>query len=219
MIRFSTHSDIPAMRKIWDACFPGDEGYADFFFKTLYNKALVFEQDCTVTSMLHLLPFKRDDGAAITYIYGVGTLPEYRRRGQSAALITAALNDNDICILIPAEDWLFGFYEKFGFKTVFYKHEFTTPPLETGRNATLDDIPILNAIYRNAITPRVERTDEHWSHYLENILVFDEAYAIMSKKCVIEAFGRDTSSSLTNKPFGMANQWPSGNAYLEAMYN
>jgi GNAT superfamily N-acetyltransferase len=219
MVRYSNPTDIPDMRKIWDACFPDDRNFADFFFKILYNKAIVFERDNTVTGMLHLLPFTRDDGAPVTYIYGVGTLPDYRRQGQSAALISAALNESGICILIPAESWLFRFYEKFGFKTVFYKHVFTTPPLEIGRRATLNDIPKLNTIYRASVTPRIERTDSHWKNYLRNILVFDEAYVILSNKCVIEAFGRDMSSTMTNNPFGMANKWTSERAYLEAMYN
>jgi GNAT superfamily N-acetyltransferase len=219
MVRYSTSADIPAMRIIWDECFPEDKGFADFFFSELYNKALVFEEKDNVTGMLHLLPFMRDDGAPVTYIYGVGTLPEYRRRGQSAALITAALNDNDICVLIPAEPWLFGFYEKFGFKTVFFKNEFKTPPLELGRKATSCDIPMLNSIYCDSVTPRIERTNAHWSHYLRDILVFDDAYAILSKKCVIEAFGREMSSTMTDKPFGMATDWITEKAYLNVMYN
>ncbi|MCL2081201.1 MAG: GNAT family N-acetyltransferase [Oscillospiraceae bacterium] len=219
MIRYSQPADMPAMRGIWDACFPEDRAFAGFFFKNLYGRALVFETGGQVTSMLHLLPFKRGDGADVTYIYGVGTLPEYRRRGQSAALINAALSGGGCCILIPAEPWLFGFYEKFGFKTVFYKYEFKTPPLDRARRANPSDIPMLNAVYRAAVSPRVERTDTHWSHYLDDILVFDGGYAILSNKCVIEAFGTDVSSAMTEIPFGMATAWPAEKAYLNAMYN
>lgn len=219
MIRFSNNADFPVMREIWDACFPEDKAFADIFFSKIYSKALVYEQDGMVTSMLHLLPYTRSDGADVTYIYGVGTLPEYRRRGHSAALINETLNTFDVCILIPGEPWLFGFYEKFGFKTVFYKYEFTAPPLENARKATLDDIPTLNRIYRSAVEPRIERTDEHWCNYLSEILVFDEGYVILSNKCIIEAFGVGMSSAMTNKPYGMANKWINKNTYLGAMYD
>ena len=219
MIRRSQPADVPAMRGIWDACFPGDRAFADFFFKKLYGKALVFESDGKVTSMLHLLPFKRGDGADVTYIYGVGTLPEYRRRGQSAALINAALSGGGACILIPAEPWLFGFYAKFGFKPVFYKHNFKTPPLDRARKAVRSDIPALDKIYRAAVSPRVEREEAHWVHYLGHIIVFNDGYAILSDKCVIEAFGAGMSSVMTDIPFGMATAWPSEKAYLNAMYN
>lgn len=219
MVRFSDNTDFPAMRKIWDACFPDDKAFAETFFNSIYRKALVFEQNGNVTAMLHLLPFTRSDGVPVTYIYAVGTLPEYRKLGQSAALIKEALSICDTCILIPGEPWLFGFYEKFGFRTVFFRHKFTTPPLEKSRKATADDIPMLNSIYCEAVEPRLERDPEHWNNYLNEIMVFDKGYAILSNKCVIEAFGIGMSSVMTDLPYGMANKWIGENTYLGAMYD
>lgn len=219
MVRFSNNADFPAMRKIWDACFPEDTAFAETFFNRIYREALVFEQDGKVTAMLHLLPFTRSDGIPVTYIYAVGTLPDYRRLGQSAALIKKALNMYDTCILIPGEPWLFGFYEKFGFRTAFFRHKFTTPPYENARKALIDDIPMLNRIYQEAVEPRLERDTEHWTNYLCDIMVFDEGYAILLNKCVIEAFGHGMSSVMTEIPYGMASKWIGKNTYLGAMYD
>ena len=221
MIRYAKADDLPALRFIWNACFPADVGFGVFFFSELYKpeQSLVFD-DGKVTSMLHMLPFTRSDGKPVTYIYGVGTLPEYRRRGQSAALIKEALRVNDICFLIPQEKWLFGFYEQFGFKTTFYKREFSAAGLEEARRAGNGDIPLLNKYYQDALDVRVERSSKHWENMLENgIFMLDGGYAIVDGNIALEAFGPATSSKMTGKPFGMANQWAGESAYLNFMYN
>lgn len=223
MTRFAGAGDLPALRTVWDACFPGDTAFGGFFFSELYKpeQALVFQQDDRVTGMLHMLPFKRNDGADAAYIYGVGTLPEYRRRGQSAALITEAARLNDVCFLIPQEERLFGFYERFGFKTVFYTRGFHADVPANARRAGIEDIPLLDGIYRDAVDVRVERSARHWSHIIDDggIFMWDGGYAVISDGEITEAFGAGTASEITGKPLGMANKWPVGSAYLNFMYN
>ncbi|MCL1821128.1 MAG: GNAT family N-acetyltransferase [Oscillospiraceae bacterium] len=218
MVRYARDDDIPAMKMIWNACFPRDIEYGEFFFRELYSKAVLFEQDGKVTGMLHMLPFTRDDGESVTYIYGVSVLPEHRGNGQSAALIKEVLRTNTICVLIPAEPWLFGFYGNFGFKTVFFRHNFTTPPLNTARKAKKADIPFLRDIYAKSVTPRLERTDRHWEHYLNDVFIFSGGYAVISGERVIEAFGDGMSPTMTNIPYGMATGWKE-KSYLGLMYD
>jgi GNAT superfamily N-acetyltransferase len=212
-----------ALRDIWDVCFPGDTAFGDFFFSELYKpeQALVFQCEDSITSMLHMLPFKRGDGEDTAYIYGVGTLPEYRRQGQSAALIKEAMRLNPTCFLIPQEEWLYGFYEQFGFKTVFYEYDFNAEIPASARLANVEDIPAMNAIYQSAVDVRVERSGQHWGHILNGggVFIWDGGYAIAENAIVTEAFGTHTSSKVTGKPLGMANKWQTDNSYLNFMYN
>lgn len=223
MIRLANTGDMETLRGIWNACFVGEEGFGVFFFSELYKpeQTLVYEKpDGTVTSMLHMLPYTRGDGEPVTYVYGVGTLPEYRRRGHSAAVIREALRINGVCFLIPQEPWLFGFYEQFGFKTVFYKREFRVNGPENARRAVSDDIPRLNEYYSTAIDNSVKRTPTHWSHILQNkTLIWNGGYAIYDGESITEAFGVGTSSEMTNISFGMATEWTDEKAYLNLMYN
>lgn len=69
--------------------------------------------------MLHLLPFESQLGRT-TYIYGVATAPEFRRRGLAGKLMGEAMRliadrGDDAALLIPSEEWLRGFYAPYGF--------------------------------------------------------------------------------------------------------
>ena len=56
------------------------------------------------------------------YLYGIATDPEYQHRGISSRLISKMLetcksNGADFSFLIPADEGLIPFYEKFGYQT------------------------------------------------------------------------------------------------------
>lgn len=56
-----------------------------------------------------------------TYIYGVATAPEFRRRGLAGKLMREAMRligeqGDEAAFLIPSEEWLHGFYAKYGFE-------------------------------------------------------------------------------------------------------
>ena len=68
---------------------------------------------------IHLLPFESQLGRT-TYIYGVATAPEFRRRGLAGKLMGEAMRliadrGDDAALLIPSEEWLRGFYAPYGF--------------------------------------------------------------------------------------------------------
>ena len=70
--------------------------------------------------MLHLVPFESELGRS-TYIYGVATAPEFRRRGLAGKLMREAMRligeqGDEAAFLIPSEEWLHGFYAKYGFE-------------------------------------------------------------------------------------------------------
>jgi len=130
MIRFAESRDREAVASIWRECF-GDEGYyIDFFLNNLFKseRCLIYDYEGTPAAMLHLLPINLIDQAATfktQYIYAAATLPAFQRRGLMAKLIDFAVvygieKGFKFTSLLPANQSLYGYYEKCGFKSAFY---------------------------------------------------------------------------------------------------
>ena len=92
MIRFAEQSDFPAIRSLWETCFPDEGGFNDYFFSHLYEPQhmLLLTQENTLCAMLQMLPYTlsiNGNPHEITYIYGVCTHPAHRRHGYAAELL------------------------------------------------------------------------------------------------------------------------------------
>ena len=106
---------------MWTAAFGDDEQFIDSFLIRYYSRSrmLTAEYEGRTAAMLHLLPFESQLGRT-TYIYGVATAPEFRRRGLAGKLMGEAMRliadrGDDAALLIPSEEWLRGFYAPYGF--------------------------------------------------------------------------------------------------------
>ena len=115
------HPDEIACKELWTAAFGDDEQFIDSFLIRYYSRSrmLTAEYEGRTAAMLHLLPFESQLGRT-TYIYGVATAPEFRRRGLAGKLMGEAMQliadrDDDAALLIPSEEWLRGFYAAYGF--------------------------------------------------------------------------------------------------------
>lgn len=129
MIRLATSKDTPVVRNMWKTCFGDTEEYMDLHFSEKYkeeNTLLYFEGEEAVAS-LQMLPYSiRFYGQVIPFYYlaGLCTLADYREKGYMRQLINESfkiMTDRNIpiCGLVPAEDWLFNYYSKFGFAQIF----------------------------------------------------------------------------------------------------
>jgi len=122
--------------EIWKKSFGDPDWYIEFMFKYRFKpeKTLTYLSDGKPVSMLMLLPAKLTN-QEIFYVYGVATLPEYRRQGFSSALISYAnrsLPESTLgTFLCPATESLFSYYEKQKYESAFYMSEY---------NATLDEL-------------------------------------------------------------------------------
>ena len=115
------HPDEIACKELWTAAFGDDEQFIDSFLIRYYSRSrmLTAEYEGRTAAMLHLLPFESQLGRT-TYIYGVATAPEFRRRGLAGKLMGEAMRliadrGDDAALLIPSEEWLRGFYAPYGF--------------------------------------------------------------------------------------------------------
>lgn len=118
------------IKRLWSESFNDSKEYVEMFFNRVYRDedGLFLEHDGKVVSSLLLQQYDFLFWGSVLkmgYISGAATRRQYRGRGFMAKLLKEALiasyNRGDVfCSLIPAHEWLYYYYSKFGFKTVFY---------------------------------------------------------------------------------------------------
>lgn len=197
MIRFADTADFPAVRQLWETCFPDEGGFNDYFFAHIFSSEhtlLLLAQD-TLCAMVQMLPctLRTPAGSrAATYIYGACTAPAMRKRGYMAELLQHTFTLDRAAgrvasILIPQEAWLFGFYEKFGYQPAFYVHEgcFTAASAHADaacRRMTEEDIPALRAFHEKqtaSLAYAITRSCAQWQEQLSMFQALDgDAFAL-----------------------------------------
>ncbi len=131
MIRFSVNEDKDELIHLWREVF-GDELEAinlffDYHFKP--ENTVVYDDNGKIASMFYLLEGNfviSGEAHPSYYLYAAATDENYRGRGIMGNMLkfaedTAASRGKDYICLLPAEDSLYGYYSKHGFKTVFRK--------------------------------------------------------------------------------------------------
>ena len=136
-IRNATMEDLPAVAAVEAACFPATEAAtAEEFAGRLAHYAghfwLLFEQGelvafvdgfCTdtpdLTDAMYADASLHNENGAWQMIFGVNTLPEYRRRGLAGQLletaIAAARQQGRKGLVLTCKDKLVHYYARFGF--------------------------------------------------------------------------------------------------------
>ena len=136
-IRNATMDDLPAIAAVEAACFPAAEAataeefagrlahYADHFWLLFEDGQLAAFVDgfCTdtpdLTDEMYADAALHDENGAWQMIFGVNTLPEYRRRGLAGQLletaIAAAKQQGRKGLVLTCKDKLVHYYARFGF--------------------------------------------------------------------------------------------------------
>lgn len=161
-IQFAAKETAPLVRRMWKQTFDDTDEFLDLFFDCKYkdSNTLIYITDNVAAASLQMLPYEINfygEKIPFAYLAGLCTLPEYRKRGYMAKLIRKAhqvLTERNIplSILVPAEEWLFGFYEKYGYEKVFDKGEEPIYPLKAilDRHITLKEAyKEFNTLYAN----------------------------------------------------------------------
>ncbi len=137
-IRTATMADLPRVAAVEAACFPATEAATEAEFAArlaVYpNHFWLLEQDGELISFINGMvsdePDLRDEmyadaslhdeAGAWQMIFGVNTLPQYRRRGMAARVMERVIADAKAqgrkgCVL-TCKDQLVHYYETFGFR-------------------------------------------------------------------------------------------------------
>ena len=181
MMRFAEKRDFPAVRALWETCFPDEGGFNDYFFAHFYKEkcTLLYLEGETLVAMAQMLPDRMTVGGVsreVTYIYGACTDPAHRRKGYMARLLERSFEldrqgGRIASVLIPAEKWLFDFYKPFGYEPFFHisRREITRTAgeHEAPRRLTSADVPALAALYDKLVPKcRIERDMAYWNAQL-----------------------------------------------------
>ncbi|MFY1611758.1 GNAT family N-acetyltransferase [Macellibacteroides fermentans] len=132
--------DIEQLKSLWKSLFGDTEAFISLFFHEVVceENIRVLEEKGRILSALYMLPYPFriwNQEVTASYISGAGTLPEAQGRGLMRRLLIDSFKEMvhrqiPLSILIPAEPWLYGFYEKSGYATVFSYNQQVYPPKE-----------------------------------------------------------------------------------------
>lgn len=113
------------VRALWKLCFGDSDAFIRLYFSDKYRPEYnsFVEKNGQVIAALQRLPYRMSFCGRVVpvgYISGACTRPENRGRGVMAALLTEAHRRMQaeglvFCVLIPAEESLFGYYRRFGY--------------------------------------------------------------------------------------------------------
>lgn len=109
--------------RLWHIAFGESDLSVQTFLSRYYFEqcALKEKVDGHVVSMAFMIPCHTPYGLG-AYLYGIATLPDYQHQGLSSKLINLLLekckaNGMAFSFLIPAEETLITYYDRFGFQT------------------------------------------------------------------------------------------------------
>lgn len=122
----STKDEVKAL---WKLCFDDSDAFIDLYFDRKYKDDInmAVREDGKIVSALQMLPYSMTFCGGIiptSYISGACTHPDYRNHGVMRRLLQQThrrMYDDGIWLstLIPAEEWLFGYYAKSGYAPGF----------------------------------------------------------------------------------------------------
>lgn len=119
---------------LWQECFGDSRDWIEKYFEQVlkpeFNVSLTLS-DGTICSSLFLLPYKMNfcgKKATLSYISGACTSVNMRHKGYMNRLMHNAIelsyrNGDCFMALLPANISLYGYYDRFGFASVFFINE------------------------------------------------------------------------------------------------
>ena len=117
------------VKALWKLCFEDSEEFVEMYFKLRYKNEVnvAIQSGDEVISALQMLPYPMTfcgETVQTSYISGACTHPEFRGKGVMRELLSQSFtrmlrNGVYFSTLIPAEPWLFDYYKRMGYATVF----------------------------------------------------------------------------------------------------
>ena len=131
---FAKKGDTEKLKNLWLSSFEDKEEAVSFFLNNYPYKALVCKDGEKIVSALYLLSCKLDK-KDVYYVYGASTDINYRKQGIMGKLLYMAeevAKENGIyaIALLPQNESLVAFYEKYGYKQFFKARSFAVEKTE-----------------------------------------------------------------------------------------
>lgn len=122
---FANETEQEQIMNIWKQCFGDTSEYIQMYLEKRFEteNMLVIHEDGKLVSMASFLPVQVTMNGELVearYVYAVGTLPEYRRKGYATEIIRYAFEKYQMPLLLqPAEEALEQYYAGMGFIKAF----------------------------------------------------------------------------------------------------
>lgn len=121
------------VKDLWRLCFNDTEEFIEMYFRHRYTPGtnIAIQSGENVISALQMIPYPMTflgGEISTSYISGACTHPDFQGKGVMKELLSQSFarmvkEDVPLSTLIPAEPWLFDYYKKMGYATVFnYAH-------------------------------------------------------------------------------------------------
>lgn len=121
------------VKVLWKVCFEDTDEFVDLYFEKVYRDEINMDIRCDgrLVSALQMIPYPMKLYGTIvdaSYISGASTYPEFRGQGAMRELLMRTLRrmyEDGACLsmLIPWEEWLFGYYARMGYVDSFAYHK------------------------------------------------------------------------------------------------
>lgn len=230
-----------AIIDIWRESFSDSDQYLDMFFSEVYrdDDALVLKEDGEIVSSMLLQRYAMTFHGAVvpvSYICGAATRRAQRGHGCMCRLMHDALKSSyargDVfSTLIPANEWLFHYYERFGYSPACYinverytsEHTFRYSG-KYGQIFNVDS-PEAYAFFNDCMMQRnccVQHTQEQYSHILmDNSLDGGTVIAIADKsgELMAMAFAVPTDTDEVKVKDVLSRDTDSRNAVLSLVHD
>ncbi|NDW12539.1 GNAT family N-acetyltransferase [Bacteroides sp. 214] len=118
------------VKQLWKLCFDDSDEFVELYFSLRYADDInvVAYSDETVIAALQMIPYPMTfcrQTINTSYISGACTHPSFRGTGVMRNVLTDSFykmrsSAVSFSTLIPAEPWLFDYYKRMGYATVFY---------------------------------------------------------------------------------------------------
>lgn len=145
IIRQAIQSDIPTLKKLWQACFDDAISYIDTFFDEMFvaDNTVVAQISDDVVGVVHLLKRTLNDKTFL-YGYAIGVFPECRGKNICKSMldkIREYTKKNDILFgLHPANEKLAEFYQRIGLNAMYSLKEVDATEFSYPEKYNLTDI-------------------------------------------------------------------------------
>lgn len=197
---------------LWRTCFQDSEEFIRFYFDRKYKDedALLYTENGIPTAASLMLPYPmlwQGITLQTAYISGACTHPTARKRGLMTRLLQESFREMynrgiAFSTLIPAEEWLYGFYGHLGYATTFFhRHTRYTPsPTPQTSNCT---VKIIDTLTPDVISATYSCFCRYMHTYPCHIIhTFDDFQDILTDLNLAQgtlaiAYAHDTPSDIT----------------------
>lgn len=117
------------VKALWKLCFNDSDEFTDLYFNMRYKDEInrIVRKDGKIVSALQMIPYPMafcGEVIPTAYISGACTHPDYRGHGVMGRLLAEThrhMFQDGVLLssLIPAEEWLYGYYARSGYAPVF----------------------------------------------------------------------------------------------------